>query len=86
MSRSIVPSRSIVRFDRTLALAVIALGLTLGCRSAHEDKPLNSELTQGNVQMHLVKGQTTKAQVLEVFGAPNPVSYTHLTLPTILRV
>lgn len=31
----------------------------------------NSVLTQGNVQMNLVVGQTTKAQVLEVFGAPN---------------
>lgn len=65
-------SRSIVRIDRCCILAVIALGLPPGCRSApEEEKPLNSELTQGNVQMHLVKGETTKAQVLEVFGAPN---------------
>ena len=31
----------------------------------------NSALTQGNVQMNLAVGQTTKAQVLEVFGSPN---------------
>jgi outer membrane protein assembly factor BamE (lipoprotein component of BamABCDE complex) len=31
----------------------------------------NSALTQGNVQMNLQVGSTTKAQVLEVFGAPN---------------
>ena len=31
----------------------------------------NSELTQGNVQMNLIVGQTTKAEVLEHFGAPN---------------
>jgi outer membrane protein assembly factor BamE (lipoprotein component of BamABCDE complex) len=31
----------------------------------------NSQLTQGNVQMNLVVGQTNKAQVLENFGAPN---------------
>ena len=31
----------------------------------------NSALTQGNVQMNLKVGQTTKSQVLEVFGAPN---------------
>jgi len=31
----------------------------------------NSELTQGNVQMNLSVGQTTKADVLETFGAPN---------------
>jgi outer membrane protein assembly factor BamE (lipoprotein component of BamABCDE complex) len=31
----------------------------------------SNTLTQGNVQMNLVVGQTTKSQVLEVFGAPN---------------
>ncbi|MCS5588273.1 MAG: hypothetical protein NZ697_07320 [Porticoccaceae bacterium] len=31
----------------------------------------NSSLTQGNVQISLVKGVTTKNKVLEVFGAPN---------------
>ena len=31
----------------------------------------NSQLTQGNVQMNLIVGRTTKAQVLEHFGAPN---------------
>ena len=31
----------------------------------------NSQLTQGNVQMNLIVGTTTKAQVLEHFGSPN---------------
>jgi outer membrane protein assembly factor BamE (lipoprotein component of BamABCDE complex) len=31
----------------------------------------NSELTHGNVQLHLETGKTTQAEVLEVFGAPN---------------
>jgi outer membrane protein assembly factor BamE (lipoprotein component of BamABCDE complex) len=31
----------------------------------------NSALTQGNVQLNLSVGKTTKAEVLEVFGAPN---------------
>ncbi len=31
----------------------------------------NSQLTQGNVQMNLQVGTTTKANVLETFGAPN---------------
>ncbi|WP_428407270.1 hypothetical protein [Hyphococcus sp.] len=31
----------------------------------------NSALTQGNVQMNLVVGETTKTEVLETFGAPN---------------
>jgi len=31
----------------------------------------NSELTHGNVQLNLKVGETTQAQVLDVFGAPN---------------
>ena len=31
----------------------------------------NDALTQGNVQLNLRVGETSKAQVLEVFGAPN---------------
>lgn len=31
----------------------------------------NSQLTQGNVQLNLQVGQTTKAIVLEKFGSPN---------------
>jgi len=31
----------------------------------------NSQLTQGNVQLNLAVGKTTKAEVLENFGAPN---------------
>ena len=46
--------------------------ILVGCASA--PKPLserNSQLTQGNVQMNLVVGKTTKAEVLENFGSPN---------------
>jgi len=48
--------------------------MVLGGCVASNPKPLtqrNSQLTQGNVQMNLVVGKTTKAEVLEVFGAPN---------------
>lgn len=31
----------------------------------------NSELTHGNVQLNLKVGETTQADVLDVFGAPN---------------
>jgi outer membrane protein assembly factor BamE (lipoprotein component of BamABCDE complex) len=43
-----------------------------GCVST--PKPLtdrNSVLTQGNVQMNLIVGQTRKSDVLETFGSPN---------------
>ena len=54
-------------------LLLIGLGLALpGC--VPPPQPLterNSALTQGNIQMHLAVGETTKAEVLETFGAPN---------------
>jgi outer membrane protein assembly factor BamE (lipoprotein component of BamABCDE complex) len=57
----------------SIALSTIILSIILvGCVSA--PKPLtehNSQLTQGNVQMNLVVGKTTKAEVLEKFGSPN---------------
>jgi hypothetical protein len=31
----------------------------------------NSELTHGNVQLNLKVGETSQAQILDVFGAPN---------------
>ncbi len=56
-----------------IVLLSVAMGLTLGsCASSNQ--PLtqqNSQLTQGNVQMNLEVGKTTKAEVLENFGAPN---------------
>ena len=54
-----------------LFIFVFSILLT-GCVTAPE--PLtkkNSELTQGMVQMNLEVGKTTKADVLETFGAPN---------------
>lgn len=44
--------------------------LVAGCATEPEPRP-NPDLTQGNVQLHLVVGETTKAEVLDVFGAPN---------------
>jgi outer membrane protein assembly factor BamE (lipoprotein component of BamABCDE complex) len=58
---------------KTIILLSFLLGIILvGCVSA--PRPLserNSQLTQGNVQMNLVVGKTTKAEVLENFGSPN---------------
>lgn len=51
----------------------VALALTV-CACATTPGPVdnrNSALTQGNVQMNLRVGETTKAEVLEIFGAPN---------------
>lgn len=51
-----------------LALAICAPAL------ASDKQPVdarNNALTQGNVQLNVKVGNTTKAEVLEVFGAPN---------------
>ncbi len=51
----------------------VALSVFLsGCVTAPEPLSIrNSPLTQGNVQMNIHTGLTTKADVLEIFGAPN---------------
>lgn len=65
--------RSPLRGVALWPILLIGLGLAIqGC--VPPPQPLterNSPLTQGNVQMNLVVGQTTKAQVLQTFGAPN---------------
>ena len=55
-------------------LYVIAAVLLTGCVAQENLQPVttrNSELTHGNVQLNLKVGETTQAEVLEVFGAPN---------------
>ena len=53
-------------------IIITSILLLTGCVTAPE--PLtkkNSELTQGMVQMNREVGKTTKAEVVETFGAPN---------------
>lgn len=56
-------------------LSLLSFTLALvSCQILPEHEPLtekNSNLTQGNVQMNIFKGQTTKSEILNVFGAPN---------------
>ena len=53
-------------FVLSLCLGLIACA---GITQPVSDK--NSSLTQGNIQLNLKKGVTTKAEILEQFGAPN---------------
>lgn len=54
-----------------ILLALMSL-LLAGCASTGGlDSNEPQSLTQGAVQMNLVVGSTSKAEVLEVFGAPN---------------
>lgn len=46
--------------------------LLTGCYNTYQPlEARNSTLTQGNVQLNLKVGRTTKADVLDKFGAPN---------------
>ena len=57
-----------------LVLGLLAVALTSPVAAKPKPPPVdarNSALTQGNVQLNLKSGVTTKDQVLEVFGAPN---------------
>lgn len=58
--------------SKELKLVFLFAVLLAGCVAPPQPvTQRNSELTQGNVQMHLQVGSTTKAEVLDTFGAPN---------------
>lgn len=57
--------------SRVMGAVLLSL-IIFGCVPAQEPVTTrNSTLTQGNVQLHLKVGETTKAEVLNVFGSPN---------------
>jgi outer membrane protein assembly factor BamE (lipoprotein component of BamABCDE complex) len=54
-----------------LSLLLVGFMLATPAYSQVSLEGKNSEMTQGNVQLNVKVGATTKADVLEVFGAPN---------------
>lgn len=54
-----------------ICILFVILGLVSCSGSTNPVEQSNNQLTQGNVQLNLQVGKTNKAQVLEVFGAPN---------------
>lgn len=60
-----------VRVTRNLTLALVLVALTACATTPGPVDQRNSALTQGNVQLNLAVGETTKAEVLEKFGSPN---------------
>lgn len=56
---------------RSIYVAVLCAALSGCATTAGPVDQRNSELTQGNVQLNLRVGTTTKAEVLEKFGSPN---------------
>lgn len=56
---------------KTFGIAIVALLASSSAAAQVKMDGKNSAMTQGNVQLNVKVGQTTKAEVLEVFGAPN---------------
>ena len=54
-----------------LILAGCAALLVISCTNIQPVTDRNSQLTQGNVQLNLIVGETTKSEIIEVFGGPN---------------
>jgi len=59
---------------RRTIIALSCLTSLYGCMAPMPVTTRNSALTQGNVEMKLEVGVTTKTRVLEAFGAPNITS------------
>ena len=56
---------------KAMYLAALCASLAGCATTAAPVDQRNSELTQGNVQLNLRVGLTTKAEVLDKFGSPN---------------
>lgn len=62
------PIQLISVFSLTLSL------LIAGCASYAKKDESNTTLTAGRVKMEIVKGKTTQADILKIFGSPNIVT------------
>lgn len=56
-----------------MSIGAMAFAAMTACTTPGPDPvdQRNSALTQGNVQLNLKVGETSKAEVLEKFGSPN---------------
>lgn len=55
--------------------ALLSTLIILGCTTYPETEPKQkSNLTVGTVKSQIVKGETSQAEILELFGAPNLVT------------
>lgn len=56
------------------AFFTTALMLLFGCVTQVQKSQSNSNLSYGMVKSNIIKGQTTQAEVMQMFGAPNLVT------------
>lgn len=59
---------------KKLAMIVICAALLTGCATSGNDSLRDHN--EGSVSSYIVEGETTKAEVMEVFGAPYDTSFT----------
>jgi len=55
------------------ALLLFVIALT-GCATSGVKETSNTNLTTGKVKLEVKKGETTQAEILEIFGSPNIVT------------
>lgn len=56
-------------------LVIISLLIMFSCAPFPETEPVQkSNLTTGVVKSEVIKGQTTQAEILQIFGSPNLVT------------
>lgn len=62
---------------RCYLVAIAALLLVSGCQNnaTRETEPSRSNITAGMAKKSVVKGQTTQADVMEIFGPPDLVTH-----------
>ena len=64
------------KFSKTAITTIFSSVLVLlqGCSSTQNDSTKDATLTQANVQLNLKKGESTQADILSAFGAPNVIT------------
>ncbi len=64
------------KFLNALAISALLVSSTIvsSCRSATNNTTNDTTLTQANIVLNLKKGETTQAEVLNAFGAPNIIT------------
>ena len=62
-------------YESIRLMAVLTILMNFGCATYSETQPKQkSNLTVGTVKSQIVKGETSQAQILQLFGAPNLVT------------
>ena len=65
---------------KTIIILISCIAFLFGCAhtsqvsNVQEPSPQQSNLTPGMVQSKIIKGSTTKNEILEIFGSPNIIT------------